>query len=141
MSLYLHCVNSVAKHASPLFLVKGENGRALLQEELHHRGFDVGLIDVYRRVEKRFTAELVLTWLQCQLFVATSVDIALGILHNLSKLNKDQYSERLNKIKWLVLSERIKASLLEQGIKNNLIYVCEDTDNSSIIKQIKQLAK
>lgn len=127
--------------ACQLYLVKGENGRPLLQQELTCRGFKVGQIDVYKRVEKQFSTESVNGWQQCSIFLATSVDIAIGILNNLKHALDGNPSVVLDKTKWLVLSERIKAHLISQGIENNLIYVCEDTNNSSIIKQIKQLAK
>ena len=125
----------------PVTVVKGENGRALLHQTLQQRGYSVELMDVYRRVTLKYSSDQVATWRACQGIVATSVDIAEGVLSGIKQVSAESQQSFLQNTDWIVLSERIKQYLHSQGVTNNRIFVCEDADNSSIIKQINQLAK
>ena len=137
----LIAMESLAK-AKKVILVKGVGGRGLIQHELSNKGIEVIELDLYEREVQRFTQDELEQWCECKVVLATSVDIAKSILINANNLvNEAKKHEFLQNSRYLVLSERIKAFLIQQNIQQNQIYVCEASDNSSIIKLIKQLAK
>lgn len=127
--------------AKQVVLVKGVGGRGLIQQTLQAHDIEVIELDLYQRQVAEFDEMEVQSWLKCNLIMATSVDIAKAIWQNLGKLSETQRHEFLQNKSWLVLSERIKAFLMQLNVPAKYIYVCEQSDNSSIIKLIKQLAK
>lgn len=127
--------------AKQVVLVKGVGGRGLIQQTLQAHDIEVIELDLYQRQVTEFDKKQVQTWLECDLIMATSVDIAKAIWQNVAQLTEMQRHEFLQNKSWLVLSERIKAFLIQLKIPVNNIYVCEQSDNSSIIKLINQLAK
>lgn len=127
--------------AKQVVLVKGVGGRGLIQQTLQAYDIEVIELDLYQRQVTEFEEIQVQAWLNCDLIMATSVDIAKAIWQNLAKLSETQRHEFLQNKFWLVLSERIKAFLMQLNVPAKHIYVCEQSDNSSIIKLINQLAK
>lgn len=128
--------------AKKVVLVKGVGGRGLIQSELQDKGIDVIELDLYQRVPQNFSEQELQDWFECNIVLATSVDIAKAILNNCKiAKNESKKHEFLQNSSWLVLSERIKEFLIQQGITQSQIHVCDASDNFSIIKLIKQLAK
>lgn len=122
-------------------LVKGIGGRGLIQQELTDKGVDVVELDLYQRVPQQFPEAELAHWYDCKIVLATSVDIAKAILTNVKNMvNVDKKQVFLQKSRWLVLSERIKAFLIQQGVEQTRIFVCDASDNVSIIKLINELA-
>lgn len=118
-------------------IVKGHGGRDLIQTKLLTRGVELTEVNVYRRESESYSVQSVETWLNSKVILATSVDIAESILNNLQSLPDDKNSEFIQRVNWLVLSDRIKQYLLQQDIPSIHIFNCEQADNSSIIKNIK----
>lgn len=127
--------------AKTVVLVKGVGGRGLIQSELAKKGISVVELDLYQRTPQLFLERELSQWWDCKVTLATSVDIAKAILNNCKVTENDaKKHEFLQNTSWLVLSERIKEFLIQQGILQSQIHVCEASDNFSIIKLIKQLA-
>lgn len=127
--------------AKRVVLVKGRGGRGLIQQELQRHNIKVVELDLYQRCTTKYNETEMSDWLSCDLIMATSVDIAKAIFDNLKQLPLSVSQEFLQNKAWLVLSERIKAFLMQHSIPAKHIYVCDQSDNSSIIKLIQQLAK
>jgi uroporphyrinogen-III synthase len=128
--------------ARQVVLVKGQGGRGLIQQELEAKNISVVELDLYHREPKIYTAEQKKVWLACDLVLATSVDIAKALLANIDLLEPNTEKQTfLQNSRWLVLSERIKAFLIQRGLGAEQIHVCTASDNPSIIKLIKNLAK
>ena len=124
------------------WLFKGTGGRTLLAEHLKQQDIPVEIVDLYRRCPVQYSKEQVISWCECLALLATSVDIARAILGNTqAQLSPAQQQEFLGQTKWLVLSDRIKQFLISQSIAASQIFICERTDNSSIINDINLLAK
>ena len=129
-------------NARQVVLVKGQGGRGLIQQELEAKQITVVELDLYRREPKVYSSEQINTWLACDVVMATSVDIAKALLANLAQLEANTEKQTfLQNSRWLVLSERIKAFLIQRGISAEQIHVCAASDNPSIIKLITNLAK
>lgn len=127
--------------AKTVVLVKGVGGRGLIQSELSKKRVSVVELDLYQRTPQLFSERELSQWWDCKVTLATSVDIAKAILNNCKTTENDaKKHEFLQNTSWLVLSERIKEFLIQQGILQSQIHVCEASDNFSIIKLIKQLA-
>ena len=127
--------HAVDKHPK-VFIFKGVNGRELLNEQLRSRGFEVSEWSLYKRLEIEYP-DASQRWKTAQIILVTSRDIAHSVTNSL----KTDDSTDLNHWSWLVFSDRIKSELLALGIEKSRIHICEQMDNSSIIKHIKQLAK
>lgn len=128
--------------AKTVVLVKGVGGRGLIQQELAKQGINVIELDLYQRVEQVFSQQVLTQWADCNLVLATSVDIAKALLNNVNTMeNEEKKHDFLQNSQWLVLSERIKEFLIQQHIEISKIHVCEASDNKSIIKLINTLAK
>ena len=120
-----------------IWLLKGEGGRALIAEHLTAQGFELEAIDLYRRCPVQYPQEEVSQWPDYTHFLATSVDIAMALFDNIhTGMTEDEQLTLLGKVKWLVLSERIKAFLLTLSVPASQIFICEQSDNSSIINNI-----
>jgi uroporphyrinogen-III synthase len=115
-----------------ILMIKGSEGRQLLQQELTRRGADVVTADVYQRVPVMPSAAT-LQALQQQLaagtvhvLTATSLDVGIALLRMLpSELRAD-----LERVLWLVPGERVAAALRQQGVSAPLLLAdsAEDQD-------------
>jgi uroporphyrinogen-III synthase len=115
-----------------ILLIKGTNGRELLQQELTRRGAEVAVAEVYRReranpspdelaaLEAHFDAGAI------QVVTATSVEIA----SNLLELATPALREDFDRAVWIVPGARIAASLRERGFTGLLLQAdsAEDQD-------------
>ncbi len=123
-------LNSLA--GSRILLIKGSNGRELLQHELTRRGAQVTVAEVYRReranpsaaelaaLEVHFAAGAI------QVVTATSVEIA----GNLLELATPVLRREFDRVHWVVPGERIATSLRERGLAGALLQAdsAEDQD-------------
>lgn len=115
-----------------ILLIKGANGRELLQQELTRRGAEVLVADVYRRerahpspdelaaLEARFDAGAI------QVVTATSVEIASSLLELATPALRADFDGAV----WVVPGARIAASLRERGLAGLLLQAdsAEDQD-------------
>jgi uroporphyrinogen-III synthase len=102
-----------------VLLVKGRQGRELLEQELTRRGAEVVLAEVYRRecprpnaaelgaLEARFAAH------EIDAVTATSVEIAANLL----ALATPRLRRAFDAVHWVVPSTRVAQSLREGGVK------------------------
>lgn len=122
--------------------VKGQGGRENIEQWVLQHKLNYFPLELYQRQPVMYPIEQVATWLQSTIFLATSVDIAKSILANISQLDNNQAPHLLlQKIRWVVLSDRIKQFLIDNKIEQAHIFICEDSDNSSIINTINLISK
>lgn len=122
--------------------VKGKGGREVIGDGLSQQGKQYFPLELYQRQLISYSHSEVKSWHQCDVFLATSIDIANGIFTNLSKqFTGEELQLLLHKIKWVVLSQRIKQFLMDNMVKEQHIFICEQSDNSSIINTINLISK
>ncbi|GBL03558.1 uroporphyrinogen-III synthase [Glaciecola sp. KUL10] len=114
-----------------LLLLKGEQGRDLLPNELASRGAQLSTFDLYKRVSNTsLIATIDCVKLQIDCIIATSQELCELLLNN-------QPHEQLQAIKWVVVSERIKQYLVSKGI--NDIYLSSGAQSQALLACVKQL--
>lgn len=130
-NLLLHPrLNSVA--GARILLIKGSDGRELLQNELTRRGAQMTIADVYRRERPNpGSAELAtlaahFAAREIQVITATSVEIA----RNLLDLATPALRVEFDRAHWVVPGARVAASLRENGLSAPLLEAtsAEDQD-------------
>ena len=124
-----------------LVLVKGLGGRGLITEHFTQQHKQVVELNLYKRSAQLYEKQAIESWLTADIILATSVDIASATLDNINLLTEAQRQQFLQSKHWIVLSDRIKQFLISKSVKKQNIFVCEQSDNSSIIKMIKQIGK
>jgi len=130
-SLLLH-----PKLANPaglrVLIVKGMNGRELLQEELARRGAQVVIAGVYKRERAVHDAaelaalEAKLVAGEIQVITATSAEIAASLLATATPAVRREF----NRVHWLVPGARVAAALRERGVTAPILQAdtAEDQD-------------
>jgi uroporphyrinogen-III synthase len=125
-------LNAVA--GSRILIVKGNDGRDLLERELARRGARVSLAEVYRRersrpapeeierLERRFAAR------QLHVITATSLDIAANLL----ALATPALRRGFDGAWWLVPSARIGEGLRERGVTGGLLLARSAADQDLV---------
>ena len=110
-------LNAVA--GERVLLIKGKQGRELLEQELARRGAELALAEVYRRecarpdaaeiaaLEARFAAH------EIDAITATSVEIAANLL----ALATPRLRRAFDAVHWVVPGARVAESLREAGVK------------------------
>ncbi len=119
---------------SRILLVKGNDGRDLLERELTRRGAQVSLAEVYRRersrpgaeeierLERRFAAQ------ELHVITATSLDIGANLL----ALATPALRRAFDGVLWLVPSARIAEGLRERGVKAKLLMARSAADQDLV---------
>jgi len=104
--------------AQRILLIKGADGRAMLEQELMRRGADVMAVDVYERMAATPSA-LELAAVQAELtagrlhvVTATSLDVGKCLL----EIVPPELRVQLQTAHWLVPGERVAAALREYGL-------------------------
>jgi len=110
-----------------VLILRGQEGRNLLGDELMARGAEVDYCEVYRRelpqcaladfdrlVEKAFPTLLILT--------------SNEGMHNLFELVAPAAAERLRRIPWLLISERMRESALKLGHNASIVIARSASD-------------
>jgi uroporphyrinogen-III synthase len=115
-----------------ILVVKGRDGRQLLQQELAQRGAAVMCADVYERVaatpneaalalvQERFAAD------EVHAITATSLDIGESLL----KMASPELRAEFERVHWLVPGERVAAGMRALGLQAPLLQAdsAEDQD-------------
>jgi uroporphyrinogen-III synthase len=106
-----------------ILMIKGKEGRQLLQQELTHRGADVAVADVYQRVptlpsvaslqalQRQFAAG------EVQVITATSLSIGIALL----QMIPEELRREFERVPWLVPGERVATALREHGLRAPLL--------------------
>jgi uroporphyrinogen-III synthase len=94
----------VLNNINRVILIKGIGGRELIETSLLERGIDVVGIDTYKRVVNQYTSLQSKPWQDCNIVLATSVDIASAIFENCAKWPVNLQNQWLKQVNWLVLS-------------------------------------
>lgn len=109
-------------------LLKGQGGRQAIQQSMAAMGRIVRPIALYRRMPNNQIEPGSIHWQYVNRVIVTSVELVRQLL---SRCPVARYPH----IQWLVLSERIAASLQEVGIHN--IIITDGTDNRAILKALR----
>jgi uroporphyrinogen-III synthase len=120
-------------------LVKGEGGRALLEEELKRRGAHLTVIEVYRRVRAQPTA-LDLAALAAefeaeavQAITVTSVEVGEALL----ALATPALRAALERVAWVVPGTRVAAALRERGVGAPLL-LAASAEDQALVEALKR---
>lgn len=115
-----------------ILIVKGIEGRELLQTELTRRGADVQVAAVYRREPSEpnvaelaaLSATVVADGIQ--VITATSADIAAGLLRLATPVLRREF----DRLHWVVPGARVAAALRERGVRAPILQAdsAEDQD-------------
>jgi uroporphyrinogen-III synthase len=117
-----------------ILMIKGSEGRQLLQQELARRGADVVTADVYQRVpalpsaaslralHEQFAAGAV------HVITATSLDVGIALL----QMGPEELRGEFERVPWLVPGERVAAALLGQGLRAPLL-LSESAEDQDLI--------
>ena len=115
-----------------ILLVKGMNGRNLLEKQLTGRGAVVVVVDVYKR-ERVSHSAATLDALAAEfaagkihIVTATSVDIAAGLLDIATPVLRRHF----DRVRWLVPGDRVAAALRERTVSGPILKAstAEDQD-------------
>jgi uroporphyrinogen-III synthase len=117
-----------------ILLIKGENGRELLQQELTRRGAHVTVADVYRReranpaadelaaLEAHFAAG------EIQVITATSVEVAASLLTLATPALRGDF----DRAHWVVPGTRVAQHLRERGLSATLLLAASADDQDLV---------
>jgi uroporphyrinogen-III synthase len=117
-----------------VLIVKGSNGRPLLEHELVRRGAEVVTADVYQRLPASPTPAALAALLSrftdgaVQVITATSLEIG----GNLLGMATPALREEFERAQWLVPGERIAAGLRELGLSAPLLQA-ESADDHDLV--------
>jgi uroporphyrinogen-III synthase len=106
-----------------ILMIKGSEGRQLLQQELARRGAEVVVAEVYQRVPVLPSADG-LQALQQQfgageVHVITATSLAVGVA--LLQMAPAKLRLEFERVPWVVPGERVAAALREQGLRAPLL--------------------
>jgi uroporphyrinogen-III synthase len=108
---------------SRILLVKGNDGRDLLERELARRGAQVSVAEVYRRECSRPSAEQIARlerrFAEQELHVITATSLEIGA--NLLALATPALRRAFDAVRWVVPGARVAASLRERGVGAELL--------------------
>ena len=106
-----------------ILMIKGKEGRQLLQQELTRRGAEVVAADVYERVptlpsaqslqelQRQFAAG------EVQVITATSLSVGIALLQMIPA----ELRREFERVPWLVPGQRVAAALREHGLRAPLL--------------------
>lgn len=117
-----------------ILMIKGSEGRQLLQQELTRRGAQVVAADVYQRVpalpgaaslqavHERFAAG------EVQVITATSLGVGIALL----QMVPEELRGEFERVPWVVPGERVAAALREQGLQAPLL-IAESAEDQDLV--------
>jgi uroporphyrinogen-III synthase len=117
--------------AKRVLLIKGADGRPMLERELRRRGASVIGIDVYERVPASpsagdlAAAQAAFTAGRLQVITATSLDIGKRLL----EIVPDELRAQFQKALWLVPGERVAAGLRDLGLNAPMLTAASAEDH------------
>jgi uroporphyrinogen-III synthase len=121
-----------------ILLIKGKNGRPLLEQELAQRGAVVA-IDVYQRVPATPSLAVLAALLDSftagavQVITATSLEIAGNLLGMATPALRSEFE----RVHWLVPGERIAAGVRELGLSAPLLQAESAEDHDLVAALIR----
>ena len=115
-----------------ILIIKGGDGRQLLQQELTRRGASVVCADVYERSPARPSAAKLAAVLarftagEMHVITATSVEVG----RNLLDMAGPELRSEFERVHWLVPGERVASAMIELGLRARLLRAdsAEDQD-------------
>jgi uroporphyrinogen-III synthase len=115
-----------------ILLIKGMNGRNLLETQLTRRGAQVVVADVYKRERASHSAatlealEVEFAAGRIQVVTVTSVEIAAGLLDIATPALRRHFDH----VHWLVPGDRVAQALRERGVSGSILRAstAEDQD-------------
>jgi uroporphyrinogen-III synthase len=122
-----------------ILLIKGKNGRPLLEQELAQRGAQVVAIDVYQRVPATPSLAVLAALLDSftagavQVITATSLEIAGNLLGMATPALRSEFE----RVHWLVPGERIAAGVRELGLSAPLLQAESAEDHDLVAALIR----
>lgn len=121
-----------------IMIFRGQQGRNLLGEELAARGAEVSYCEVYRRdLPQCNPSEF--NRLVVEKFPTLAVLTSNEGMHNLIELVDDDAAERLRRIPWLLISERMRESALKLG-HNAAIVIAHSATDEGVRQSISEWA-
>jgi uroporphyrinogen-III synthase len=124
-----------------VLIIKGSNGRPLLEQELTLRGAQVVAAEVYQRVPSTPSQAILNALLDSfsggavQVITATSMEIASNLL-SLS-LAMPALRREFERVHWLVPGERIAAGVRERGLSAPLLVAASAEDQALVAALIR----
>jgi uroporphyrinogen-III synthase len=122
-----------------VLMIKGADGRQLLQQELTRRGATVVCADVYERAPAIPSAPTLAAVLErfaageMHVITATSVDVG----RNLLDMATPQLRSEFERVLWLVPGERIAAALIERGLQAPLLQAASAEDQDLVAALVR----
>jgi len=117
-----------------ILILRGQQGRNLLGDELSARGAQVDYCEVYRRVLPASVPEA-FNRLVAGGFPTLVILTSNEGMHNLFELVDAAAAERLRHIPWLLISERMRESALKLG-HNAPIVIARSASDSGIVETV-----
>ena len=121
-----------------ILIVRGQQGRNLLGDELIGRGALVEYAEVYRRAIPAQGSD-VFDRLVAPAFPTLVVLTSAEGMHNLVKLVDESTAQALFKVPWLLISERMRESALKLG-HNATVLIARNASDSGIRQTICEWA-
>ena len=121
-----------------IMIFRGQQGRNLLGDELVARGAEVSYCEVYRRVLPQRDVS-VFNRLVADTFPTLAILTSNEGMHNLFELVDDAAAERLRRIPWILISERMRESALKLG-HNATIVIARSASDEGIRQSISEWA-
>jgi uroporphyrinogen-III synthase len=123
------CLLAGAPYSSEtrVLIVRGQEGRNLLGEELSARGAEVDYCEVYRRTLPRCAASDFYRLVE-KAFPTLVILTSNEGMHNLFELVDSRAARRLRRIAWLLISERMRESALKLGHNASIIIARSASD-------------
>lgn len=121
-----------------IMIFRGQQGRNLLGDELAARGAKVDYCEVYRRELPRCESSVFSRLIE-DIFPTLAILTSNEGMHNLFKLVDAVAAERLRRIPWLLISERMRESSLKLG-HNAPIVIAHSASDQGIQQAICEWA-
>jgi uroporphyrinogen-III synthase len=122
-----------------ILMIKGADGRQLLQQELTRRGATVVCVDVYERAPAIPSAATLAAVLERfaagEMHVITATSVEVG--RNLLDLATPPLRSEFERVLWLVPGERIAAALIELGLRAPLLQAASADDQDLMAALIR----
>jgi uroporphyrinogen-III synthase len=122
-----------------ILIIKGNNGRPLLEQELVRRGAAVVAADVYQRVlpapGPAALAALMDRFTQGAVQVITATSLEIG--GNLLEMANAALREEFERVHWLVPGERVAAGLRQRGLSAPLLPADSAEDHDLVAALIR----
>ena len=121
-----------------ILILRGQQGRNLLGDELIRRGALVEYAEVYRRAIPAQGSD-VFDRLVAPVFPTLVVLTSNEGMHNLVKLVSESAAQALSRVPWLLISERMRESALKLG-HNATVLIAQNASDTGIRQTICEWA-